>query len=109
VDSSLKTRQISACIFGNEKIADIVLLLESEVGALNAAEIERRTGFAHSLIRDVLERLSKTPALHALPRTGNPRGAVYYEKCPESMLWPALVVLARAVVTTGSTAESWTA
>jgi hypothetical protein len=86
-----------------------VLLLESENRALNAAQIQRRTGFTHSLIRDVLERLSKTPALRALPRIGTRRGAAYYEKCPESMLWPALVVLARAVAATCSRADSPTA
>jgi hypothetical protein len=75
---------MSASIFGNEKLAEIVLLLEAEDGALLAAELSRRTGFTHSLVMDVLVRLSKTSAVRALPRTGNPRGPAYFEKCPES-------------------------
>ncbi len=91
------TRRISADIFGNEKIAEIVMLLDGEPGALLAADICRRTGFSHSLVRDVLVRLSRTPALRALPKTGNPRGPAYYEKNTESPLWPALVGLAKVV------------
>jgi hypothetical protein len=93
----LATRRVSASIFGNEKIAEIVLLLESEPGALVAAEIARRTGFGHSLVRDVLVRLSRTSALRALPKVGNARGPAYYEKNSESPLWHALVNLARVV------------
>lgn len=100
VSNNLAARRISSLIFGNEKIAEIVLLLESEDGALHAAEIQRRTGFTHSLVRDVLERLSKTSALRALPRTGSARGVAYYEKCPDSLLWRALVGLAQAVMST---------
>lgn len=100
-----ETRRLSASIFGNEKLAEIVLLLEAEPGALLAADIARRTGFSHSLVRDVLVRLSKTPAVRALPKTGNPRGPAYFEKCPESLLWPALVELARAVGATGRLAD----
>jgi hypothetical protein len=88
---------MSASISGNEKLAKIVLLLEAEDGALLAAELSRRTGFTHSLVMDVLVRLSKTSAVRALPRTGNPRGPAYFEKCPESPLWLPLVVLARVV------------
>jgi hypothetical protein len=104
-DDALTARRISASIFGNEKIAEIVLLLESEPGALHAADIQRRTGFAHSLIRDVLERLGKTPALRALPRTGSARGPAYYEKCPDSPLWRALVGLAQAVLATDASTD----
>ena len=93
------TRRISANVFGKEKVAEIVLLLDAEPGALLASDIARRTGFGHSLVRDVLLRLSKTPALRALPKTGNPRGPAYYEKNAESSLWAALVQLARVVVT----------
>ena len=102
VSNNIEARRISSYIFGNEKIAEIVLLLESEDGALHAAEIQRRTGFTHSLVRDVLEKLSKTQALRALPRTGSSRGVAYYEKCPDSLLWPALVSLAQAVMSTGA-------
>jgi hypothetical protein len=49
---------MSASIFGNEKLAEIVLLLEAEDGALLAAELSRRTGFTHSLVMDVLVRLT---------------------------------------------------
>jgi len=97
MDSNPETRRVSASIFGNEKLAEIVLLLEAERGAVLAADLSRRTGFGHSLVRDVLLRLSRTSAVRALPKTGNPRGPAYYEKDPESPLWPALVRLARAV------------
>jgi hypothetical protein len=99
MDSNLETRRVSASIFGNEKLAEIVLLLEAEPGAVLAADLSRRTGFSHSLVRDVLLRLSRTSAVRALPKTGNPRGPAYYEQDPESPLWPALVQLARAVAT----------
>ncbi len=98
MDEAPATRRLSAIIFGNEKFAEIVLLLDSEPGALLAAEIARRTGFGHSLVRAVLIRLSGTPALRALPKTGHPRGPAYYEKNLESELWPALVSLARVVM-----------
>jgi hypothetical protein len=97
MDLSLETRRISASIFGNEKLAEIVLLLEGEDGALLAAELSRRTGFTHNLVMDVLVRLSRTSAVRALPRTGNSRGPLYFEKCPASPLWPPLVALARVV------------
>ena len=97
MDLNPETRRISASIFGNEKLAEIVLLLEDEDGALLAADLSRRTGFTHSLVMDVLVRLSKTSAVRALPRTGNPRGPAYFEKCPDSPLWSPLVALARVV------------
>ena len=99
-------RRVSASIFGNEKVAEIVILLDEERGALLAADISRRTGFGHSLVRDVLVRLSKTSALRALPKTGNPRGPAYYEKNAESPLWPALVELARLVATSDHSIEA---
>ena len=37
MDSNLETRRVSASIFGNEKLAEIVLLLEAERGAVLAA------------------------------------------------------------------------
>jgi hypothetical protein len=97
MDQNLVTRRISADLFGNEKVAEIVMLLESEPGALLAADICRQTGFGHSLVRDVLVKLSRTPAVRALPKTGNRRGPAYYEKNSDSTLWPALVALAKAV------------
>jgi len=96
-DLDVTTRRLSASIFGNEKIAEIVLILDAEPGALLAAEIARRTGFGHSLVRDVLVRLSRTPALRALPRAGNPRAPAYYAKNAKSPLWAALAQLAQAV------------
>jgi hypothetical protein len=105
VDSATTARRISANIFGNEKVAEIVLMLDEEPGALLAADISRRTGFGHSLVRDVLLRLSKTPALRALPKTGNPRGPAYYEKNGESPIWAALVQLAQVVVTSDRSTE----
>jgi hypothetical protein len=106
MDQILETRRVSASVFGNEKLAEIVLLLESERGAVLAADISRRTGFGHSLVRDVLVRLSKTSALRALPKTGNPRGPAYYEKELDSPLWPALVALARAVTASSGSVDS---
>jgi hypothetical protein len=105
MDRDLATRRVSASIFGNEKIAEIVLLLEAEPGALLAADISRRTGFGHSLVRDVLVRLSRTSALRALPKVGNARGPAYYEKNAESPLWQALVNLAQVI--TSSEPSDW--
>ena len=99
MDETLETRRISASIFGNEKLAEIVLLLDSEDGAVLAADLARRTAFSHSLVRDVPIRLGRTSAVRALPKTGSPRGPAYYEKDQHSPLWPALVALARAVAT----------
>lgn len=105
MDQDSTARRISTNIFGNEKLAEIVLLLNAEPGALLAADIARRTGFGHSLVRDVLLRLSRTPALRALPKTGNPRGPAYYEKNLESPLWAALVRLAEVVVASDQPVE----
>jgi hypothetical protein len=102
MDHDTTTRRISTSIFGNEKLAEIVLLLDAEPGALLAADISRRTGFGHSLVRDVLVRLSRTPAVRALPKAGNPRGPAYYEKNADSPLWPALVQLAEAIAAAGA-------
>jgi hypothetical protein len=99
-------RRISANIFGNEKIAEIVLLMDTEHGALTAAEISRRTSFGHSLVRDVLLRLGKTPAVRALPKAGNARGPAYYEKNLDSPLWPALVKLAQVIASDQVTSSS---
>jgi hypothetical protein len=97
INKLLEARRLSVSMFGNEKVAEIVLLLEAEDGAVLAADLVRRTGFGHSLVRDVLIRLSRTPALRLLPRAGNPRGPAYYQKNELSPLWPALVALARAI------------
>lgn len=105
MDLNPETRRISASIFGNEKLAEIVLLLEAEDGALLAAELSRRTGFTHSLVMDVLVRLSKTSAVRALPRAGNSRGPAYFEKCPESPLWPPLAALAHVVAAPDRSAD----
>ncbi|MGO9292382.1 MAG: hypothetical protein ACLP52_00615 [Streptosporangiaceae bacterium] len=98
MDQVASARHISTSIFGNEKVAEIVLVLDAEPGALLVAEIARRTGFGHSLVADVLKRLSKTPALRALPKAGNLRGPAYYEKNVDSPLWSALVQLAEVIV-----------
>lgn len=97
MDLTSEARRISVGIFGNEKLAEIVLLLEGEDGALLASELSRRTGFTHSLVMDVLVRLGKTSAVRGLPRAGNSRWPAYFEKCPGSPLWPPLVALARVV------------
>jgi hypothetical protein len=99
-DDRHATRRLSALVFGNEKVAEIVLLLEAERGAVLASEIARKTGFGHSLVRDVLVRLSKTPAVRALPKAGNSRGPAYYEPVVDSPVWIALVELARTIETT---------
>jgi len=100
-----EARRVSASLFGNEKIAEIILLLEEEAGAVLAADLVRQTGFGHSLVRDVLVRLSRTSAVRALPRMGNPRGPAYYEKNELSSLWPALVALAKAIVDTAGASD----
>jgi hypothetical protein len=109
MNQDTSARRISASIFGNEKIAEIVLLMDAEHGALTAAEISRRTGFGHSLVRDVLLRLGRTSAVRALPKASNPRGPAYYEKNLDSPLWTALVRLAEVIVspqvTSGSPAD----
>ena len=105
MDYDTTARRTSTNIFGNEKLAEIVLMLNAEPGALLAADIARRTGFGHSLVRDVLVRLSKTSAIRALPKTGNPRGPAYYEKDSQSPLWAPLVQLAQAVAASDQVVE----
>jgi DNA-binding IclR family transcriptional regulator len=102
---SQETRRLSTAVFGNEKVVEIVLLLEAEQGAVLAAEIARRTGFGHSLVRDVLVRLSRTPAVRALPKTGNLRGPAYYERVADSPLWSSLVHLAQAIDQAGTSVD----
>ncbi len=99
------TRRRSAALFNNEKMAEVVLSLDAQRGAAHAQEISRQTGISHSLVRDVLVRLTSAEVVTALPRVGGSRGAQYYEP-KEGELWLRLVEVCRHLVDSGLQAES---
>jgi DNA-binding FadR family transcriptional regulator len=81
-------------LFGNEKVAEVVLAMESIHAPSTAQELARQTGIAHSMVRDVLVRLTAAGLLSPLPRIGGARSAQYYE-INDADPWAHLTALAR--------------
>ena len=95
------TRQLSAALFGNEKLAEIALYMESEAVPVTAQMIANGTGFSHGLVRDVLRRLVNTGVLAELPRLGGSRSPLFYRIVP-GPLWSAVVALTEQLVSIGT-------
>ncbi|HVU71442.1 MAG TPA: hypothetical protein VHE83_00620 [Mycobacteriales bacterium] len=90
------TRDISALVMGNEKLAEVVLALVAENGSATAQQIAVRLTVNHDLARSPLQKLVRAGVLTELPRRGGPRSELFYEVI-DSPLWRALVALAVAV------------
>lgn len=91
------TRRRSAALFGNEKVVEVVLALHGSSGAATAQELSRITGLSHSMVRDVLLRLTSSGVVLALPKLGGSRSAQYYQPS-ETDGWRLLVELATWVI-----------
>jgi hypothetical protein len=91
-----ETRRRSAALFGNEKMAEVVVALDEE-GPATAQTIAARTGITHSLVRDVLLRLTAGGAARPLPRLGGSRSPQYYQPV-NGDLWAALTAAAQAII-----------
>lgn len=103
LSAQAETRRISAAVFGNEKMVEVLLALGQEQAA-TAQVIAAKTGISHSLVRDVLLRLVAGGAVRALPKIGGSRSPQFYEPI-EGPLWDALMTAARAVVQAPSRPE----
>jgi len=90
-----ETRRRSACLFGNEKTAEVVRVLSAE-GTATAQQIALKTGIAHSMVADALRRLVQGEAVRALPKVGGSRSAQYYQPI-EGRLWSAVVAAVEAL------------
>jgi predicted HTH transcriptional regulator len=91
-----ETRRRSAALFGNEKIAEVVVALNLE-GTATAQQIHTTTRIAHSMIRDALGRLVQGGVVRALPKAGHSRSEQYYQPV-EGNVWTALVTMTEALL-----------
>lgn len=91
-----QVRRESAKVFGNEKLVEVVLALDQAAGVATAQEITRRTGIAHSMVRDVLVRLADAALVRPLPREST-RAAQYYDTREQGEVWTRLVALAHVL------------
>lgn len=91
------TRALSATLFGNEKMAEVIVMLAARSPA-TTQEISDATGIKYPLARDVLIRLEKGGVLTSV-RTGGSRSPLLYEPVSEPY-WQAAVALARIVLDT---------
>jgi ribosomal protein S25 len=98
------TRPLSAAVFGNEKVVEVVLALENESRAATTKQLSQRTGIDHSMVRAVLLRLADAGVLRPLPRA-HARGALYYEVAAPAV-WERLLALARALLDSQSSSRS---
>jgi DNA-binding transcriptional ArsR family regulator len=87
---------VSAKLFGNEKLVEVVLALHAANNTATAQQLAKATGIDHAMVRVVLIRLVDAGLLDALPRA-NTRAAQYYAADNHGQPWLALCTLARAV------------
>lgn len=92
--SESRLRVVSAKVFGNAKVIEVVLALVDESSVATAKAIAARTGIDHSLVRDVLVRFVAADILQTLPRTAA-RAPLFYAADPDDAAWQLLVQLAR--------------
>jgi len=88
-----ETRRLSASLFGNEKVVEVVLALHAVSAPATAQEMSRATGISHSMVRDVLLRLVTSNLATTLPKVGGSRASQYYE-ATSGPGWERLVALA---------------
>lgn len=92
----MTTREVSAALFGNEKMAEVVVALAAESGLATAQQVATRLRINHDLARKVLLRLVTAGVVRALPKEGGRRSAQYYEPV-QGTAWDALLALATVV------------
>lgn len=97
-------RRVSAGVFGNEKVVEVVLALEELSSAATAQDLARATGIAHGMVRDVLVRLAGVHLLHAVPKIGGARAPQYYVPA-DGPGWAKLVALAHWINTAALAAD----
>lgn len=93
---SIDTRRISAAIFNNDKLIEVVLALDSDGPQATAQQIARRLVINHDLVKKVLVRLEAAGLVKEMPRVGGRRGALPYE-VQAGDEWRALLSLCRAL------------
>ena len=88
-----ETRRRSASLFGNEKVAEVIVAVQAAGGPCTAQEISLSTGVGHSMVRDALRRLVESGLVVTLPKVGGARSAQYYTPA-EQEAWRLVVSLA---------------
>ena len=96
-DATRAARRTSAGLFGNEKVAEVVCALHVTRSPVTAQELAVLTRISHSMVRDVLVRLTAVGILTALPKVGGTRSAQYYLPVEEAG-WELLSALAEWVL-----------
>lgn len=106
-DSSPETRRLSAAIFNNEKMAEVVVALDGngDRAAATAQQLADRTDIKYGMVRDVLLRLVKSGLVVAVPKVGGSRASQYYQPM-DSAGWSHLVDLATWVASSEGGAET---
>lgn len=88
-------RELSVAVFGNAKMASVVLGI-GEAQIATATEIAELTGIKYTLVRDVLQRLERAGLLESRRDGDGARAPLHYWPS-EERIWSALVLLAEAV------------
>lgn len=91
------TRELSASLFGNEKLVEVVTALAKQRGAATAQQLSKLTGVDHGMVRSVLLRAVAAGVAETLPRAGGSRSPQYYQPT-DTALWRATLALAQTVV-----------
>ena len=100
-DRAVETRRrLSAALFNNEKLAEVVVALDhgGDRASATAQQIADTTGIQYGMVRDVLVRLAKSGLVVTVPKIGGSRGPQYYQPM-DSEGWTHLVRLATWVTT----------
>jgi hypothetical protein len=92
----MQLRDVSSALFGNEKMAEVVLALVAQQGHATAQQVATDLSVNHDLARKPMLRLVEAGLLVALPRVGGRRSTQFYEVVPGPE-WDALVALCRAL------------
>lgn len=97
--ASAEIRRQSAALFGNEKVVEVVLALDAiqEPRSATAQQLSVATRIGHSMVRDVLQRLTQAGVLSAMAKVGGSRSAQYYQPV-SGELWSQLVSICAWVV-----------
>lgn len=89
-----EARRRSGALFGNEKVAELVLALDRSLPT-TAQAVALPLGIPHNLVTPVLRRLVGASLIAPLPRVGS-RSAAYYDRVYDPA-WDQLVRLCRTL------------
>jgi hypothetical protein len=97
--SPSETRELSAAIFGNEKWANVALLLESESLGINphATAIAKRLATTSDLVMAVLVRMEAGGLVKAHPRIGSSRRGTIPWEVQRGQRWDEVIALCRQI------------